>query len=65
VDSVVGFCRVSGAKDAGGVLYGSRWALAKRETTGSTNVTDFPTAAAVADWIHAAWYFITRPRRGR
>src|SRR5947209_1914646 len=31
---------------------------AKRETTGTTNAPDFPTAAAVAEGIYAAWYLI-------
>ena len=40
---------------------GRSWSRAKRETTGTTNASDFPTAAAVADWIHAAWYLIRDP----
>ncbi|MEA2345120.1 MAG: hypothetical protein QOF63_3289 [Thermoanaerobaculia bacterium] len=32
-----------------GDTYGSRWSRAKRETTGTTNAPDFPTAAAVAE----------------
>ena len=38
---------------------------AKRETTGFKNVPDFPTAAAVAEGIHAAWYLIRDSCRSR
>jgi hypothetical protein len=48
-----------------GVTDGSRWSRAKRETTGTTNEPDFPTAAAVAEGIHAAWYLIRDGLRGR
>jgi len=48
-----------------GVPYGSRWSRAKRETTGTTIATDFPTAAAVAEGIHAALYLIRDALRGR
>ncbi|HEV7427240.1 MAG TPA: hypothetical protein VGQ46_12820 [Thermoanaerobaculia bacterium] len=44
---------------------GSRWSRAKHETTGGTSASDFPAAAAVADWIHAAWYLIRDALRGR
>src|SRR5207248_9745128 len=47
-----------------GVTYGSRWSRAKRETTG-TEYARFPTAAAVAEGIHAAWYLIRDALRGR
>jgi len=48
-----------------GVPYGSRWSRAKRETTGTTTAPDFPTAAAVAEGIHAAWYLVRDALRGR
>src|SRR5438105_13639698 len=44
---------------------GRSWSRAKRETTGTTNALDFPTAAAVAEGIHAAWYLIRDALRGR
>ena len=37
----------------------------KRETTGLTKVPDFPTAAAVAEEIHAGWYLIRDSCRSR
>jgi hypothetical protein len=49
----------------GGGSYGSRWSRGKRETTGLTTRPDFPTAAAVAEGIHAAWYLIRDPGRGQ
>ena len=48
----------SGAKAAGGGPYGSRRSRAKRETAGFTIARWYPTAAAVAEGIHAAWYLI-------
>jgi len=37
---------------------------AKRETTGTTDAPDFPTAAAVVEGIHAVWYLIRDPWPG-
>jgi len=34
---------------------------AKRETTGKPERSDFPTAAAVAEEIHADWYLVRDP----
>jgi hypothetical protein len=48
-----------------GSLHISRWSRAKRETTGTTNAPDFPTAAGVAEGIHSAWYLIRDTLRGR
>ena len=44
-----------------GVSYGSRWSERQRATTGTADMPDFSTAAAVAEEIHAAWYLIRDP----
>ena len=49
---------------AGGDSYGSRWSRAKRETTGLQSRI-FSTPAGVAERIHAVWYLVRDPCRGR
>jgi len=64
-EGVRAFAASAARKPPDGGSYGSRWSRAQRETTGNTTRSDFPTAAAVAEKIHAACYLIRDPIRGR